>query len=564
MAKLPQANSMKRQPDAVNMAGGAAFAIKNPATALISLVGGSFFNEDTYYDKKKMKPGDDFPLTKQGRDLVARARALALSEPQTLASIANWLRNEANIRTTSVLLFGILASNAADTAENAELIRTYGPKVLKRPDELPQAWNAYALFHPSFKPGQRVTVRRAFGSALGSALQAFDLYQLLKWDKSTARPSLGTLLKVIPRKKDFPLTQSVAKYLQTGEVSEDAPALVKSRAALMALAKTKGYQLTEKDWPLIKAARPTLEDLTSNFGAVYSTYEAILLADDKLMPAMTALFQLRNFEKANVSPGTKAYTALVKRLDAVDWSKVMPHRFFTASGMVETGEYKALVSSLTDKITGGMDMPEGLTVVAVDGSGSMTSTKISAKSTATIIDVACTLAAYAVKAAWAKHKVALPVIMWAESAKVVNLDPNSTVPDMVTKLKSVDVGHATYVDRAAQAFMEIKPEVRALVRRFVLLSDMQAYDKGYSTKGPGSPIERLNMPFYSVHMGGTTATEVKSSSKVVTMSGMNEAIFKQMCAIEGMGVTGPDGETTEATKSNVNPDALLDYIRANF
>jgi len=147
---------MENHPTATkNLAGGLAFEIPDASVKLLTMIGGSFFNEPKYYNKgntadpkkererisvlvnelasKGVVKYHALALEDQAKEIVETAIAIANSEnPRDLLALAHWCRTEMNIRTTPQVLLAIAANNT----NTKEWTRDYCTKVIKRPDEI--------------------------------------------------------------------------------------------------------------------------------------------------------------------------------------------------------------------------------------------------------------------------------------------------------------------------------------------------------------------------------------------------------------------------------------------
>lgn len=271
-AKLPS-NSVNATE---NRAGGVAFEIKDAALKLITMTGGSFFAEPRFYnaeacvpkrgtggkfnklaerlalvdDKVKGFEGCD-ELNEVAREVIATAVDVAKgANAEDLLAIANWLRNEMNIRLTPQVLL-VLASRMDSTKS---LVRKYAPCIVKRPDEV----KTCLMIH-RFLFGMK-SLSNGLNMGLGDAVSKFGEKGLMKYD-SPDFPKWKDVLCWIHRKAGWPLKPEVAKYFITGEVVDAVATPV--IAARKELAKCDKFD--DKAKKLAKASFVNWEVLLSQF-----------------------------------------------------------------------------------------------------------------------------------------------------------------------------------------------------------------------------------------------------------------------------------------------------------
>jgi hypothetical protein len=211
--------------------------VKDAALKLVTMMGGAFFAEPRFYNAESCIPtrgtgghfnklaerlalvGDKLKgfescdeLNEVAREVIATAVDVANGKnPEDLLAIANWLRNEMNIRLTPQVLL-VLASRFDGTKS---LVRRYAPYIVKRPDEV----KTCLLVH-RFLFGMK-SLSNGLNMGLGDAVSKFGEKGLMKYD-STDFPKWKDVLCWIRRKAGWPLKAEVAKYFITGEVVDEA------------------------------------------------------------------------------------------------------------------------------------------------------------------------------------------------------------------------------------------------------------------------------------------------------------------------------------------------------
>jgi hypothetical protein len=335
-AKSKAARKPSNQPTATqNRAGGTAFEISDPALKLVTMTGGAFFAEPKFYNAESCIPqrisGGKFgklerrlqivedkltnfascdELDEVAREVVATAIDVAGGDkPEDLLAIANWLRNEMNIRLTPQVLL-VIASKMDNTKS---LVRRYAPVIVKRPDEIKTCLLVFR-----FMFGMK-NLPNGLALGLSDALATFGERGLVKYD-SPDFPKWSDVLQWVKRKKDWPLKDAVAKYFITGEIVDPkATPLIAARKALSA--KTEFDAEAKK---LATKSKVNWEVLRSQFKSdAKGVWEYLI--DEKLLGYMAMLRNLRNILQAGVSGEHIAKVSqFISSRDAVSKSKQLP------------------------------------------------------------------------------------------------------------------------------------------------------------------------------------------------------------------------------------------------
>ncbi len=198
MARLGMTSSRSlaasvRHPDrTTNKAGGEAFDIRDPSLRLLTMVGGSFWNEPQYYGDTPgaaRLPG----LSDEATLVVSTAVEIARGpNPRDLLALALWARSEMNIRTTPQVLLAVAANEPATKA----FVRAYTPRVVQRADELRQVFAAYlSLFAGGVgagHQGQKLpnSLKKGLADAFAALLaRAADQVRLARAPDVSRRPA---------------------------------------------------------------------------------------------------------------------------------------------------------------------------------------------------------------------------------------------------------------------------------------------------------------------------------------------------------------------------------------
>jgi len=220
---------MVNHPDATkNLAGGLAFDIPDASVKLLTMIGGSFFNEPKYYGGNLSREGKSLlvnelaskgvvkyhaaELEDQAKEIVETAIAIANSEaPRDLLALANWCRSEMNIRSTPQVLLAIAANNT----NTKEWVREYCSKVIKRPDEIRDVVAIYTwLFGRPFP--------NSLKKGICDALKKVNEYGFMKYNTDIFPTFKDVLLLTTGAKKRSPLSKEVYTYLVNGEITDES------------------------------------------------------------------------------------------------------------------------------------------------------------------------------------------------------------------------------------------------------------------------------------------------------------------------------------------------------
>jgi hypothetical protein len=559
----------------VNRAGGVAFDIADPALKLVTMTGGSFFAEPSYYSgdaivaarnsagkgaSLKEKFGkleqrlqivdgklDSFASCEElddvAREVVATAMSVAeTNTPADLLAIANWLRNEANIRLTPQVLL-VIASRCESTKS---LVRKYAPHIIVRPDEV----KTCLMMHRFFFGYKSLANGLAWG--LCDALSKFGERGLLKYDGSSF-PTWKDVLEWLPRKNGKPLSSPLAKYFITGEiVDEDATPVIAARKKL-----SKCTKFNDEAKALAKKSLVNWEVLNTQFGVTAEGKKAVweYLLDNDLLGYMALLRNLRNLHEANVSAAhVKKACDKLSNADEVRKSRQLPFRFLMAHQIVEglggdsrrLGKFTDAIAQASNHACENLFLP-GLTVIMADNSASMDQT-VSSKSQMTCSGAANSLCGIVAKASDDAY-----VISFGESMKEIPVSKNTdTVIDIAKKVKNARVGHST------NAYLVVEWMIRnkIVADRVILLSDMQCWDSRgwYSDKSVcdvWAKYKRIvkgssKTWFHSIDLAGYGDNPLDSQgNKVNLVGGFSEKILPMLLESEGV----VDGEAPDEAKA---------------
>jgi len=540
----------------VNRAGDVAFEVKDSALKLITMTGGSFFAEPRFYNAEVCIPkrvvGGKFDklverleltdtkvkavascdeLNEVAREVIATAVDVASGKsPEDILAIANWLRNEANIRLTPQVLLVI----ASRFDGSKSLVRKYTPHIVKRPDEVKSVLLAHRFFF-----GMK-SLPNGLAHGLGDAIGKFGERGLMKYD-SPDFPTWKDVLCWLPRKAGWPLTNEVAKYFITGNVVDAAKTPVIS--ARKELAKLAKFDKEAKD--LVKKSFANWEVVLSQFpkdkAAVWS-----FLIDEGLVGYMALLRNLRNILQVGVSAElVQKVSDKLSNKDEVLRSKQLPFRFLAAKRAVEGmggavdgadfSELMAAVELAANEACANIPPMPGVTVIFADNSGSMDD-RVSEKSEMSCKDAANMLAGIVAKVAERPY-----VCAFGEDLKEVRFAKTDTVIGIAEKVCGTYVGGSTNGFKCVEwlARQSFTPS------RVIMLSDMQMWRDRTSSFNNKSPFCDLWAKYvksgkgkdtwlHSIHLNGYGDNVVDEGAHVNQVAGFTEKVFTMLLQTEGV------------------------------
>jgi len=553
--KAAKSRLPSNQPNAtVNRAGGVAFEIKDAALKLVTMTGGAFFAEPKFYNADNCVPkrgtGGKFEklaerlflvsekikgfescneLDETAREVIATAVDVANSKnPEDLLAIANWLRNEMNIRLTPQVLL-VLASRFDGTKS---LVRRYAPVIVKRPDEV----KTCLLVH-RFLFGLK-SLSNGLNLGLGDAVSKFGERGLMKYD-SPDFPKWKDVLCWIRRKAGWPLKPEVAKYFITGNVVDAVKTPV--IAARKELAKCKKFDAEAKK--LAKDSFVNWEVLLSQFKDDKKAVWTFLI-EENLVGYMALLRNLRNILEARLGSDTIQKVSLkISNKDEVLRSKQLPFRFLSAlnalQGMTgacdsaDMNELSAAIELASNEACANIPVLPGVTVIFADNSGSM-DTPVSQKTQVSCKDAANVMCGIVAKVAERPY-----VVAFGTDVGVVKFTKNDTVLNISNKVRNTDIGgYSTNGHRCIEWLMQmhLTPD------RVIFLSDMQMWNSGYAEASLcNSWAKYLHQGgkaketwLHSVHINGYGDSVVDEGGRVNQVAGFTEKVFTMLLQTEGV------------------------------
>ncbi len=361
-----------------------------------------------------------------GDQTVARARELIAqnTDKRFVAKAALYARKEAGMRSITHLAAGELARQVKGEAWTAPFFT----RLVHRPDDALEilAYQLGVYGRP---------VPNALKKGLGAALARFDEYQLAKYRRADADVSLVDAVNLVHPPHTDALRKLINGTLPPAETWETR-------------LTQAGQQHAEDENALAVAKAETWRDLLANRKLGY----------------FALLRNLRNI-LAQAPELTELVVTTLTDARLIRRSLVMPFRFTTAlealhaANLPNAGVVLAALSAAVDVSLDNVPCFEGRTLVALDGSGSMTGRPIK---------IGALFAA-----ALAKGSTGADVMLFSTGAKYVSLNRRDSTLTLAGWLEA-------QCESAATNFHAIFETARGAYDRVIILSDMQGWVGGHA------------------------------------------------------------------------------------
>lgn len=550
------------------------YEIQDPSERLVATVGACMFNEPKFYptDPQIRRDADGNiighqycadDLDEQAQMIINTAMEIAESEsPRDLLAIARWAREELKMRTIPQVLVAV----AAEHSQTKQFVRSYCPKIIQRADELKQVFTAYRHLYGTDK-----MLPNPLKRGLADSFSGFRESDFLKYE-GQGRPHFADVLKMVDRKKDYPLKKALDTYLRTGEVTD--PKAIPVIAARKELNKLENFD--EKAKELAKKSFATWENLSSQFGNSKEMWEHLI--DSNRLPPMAMMRNLRNLIKTGVS--TKHLRKVSNKLvENATGSKQLPFRYVAAEQAL-SGEWDQWgyyhhktpgkkeqilldgVRAAAEEVCNTIPEIPGTSLVAVDNSGSMSS-PVSQKSKMSMNSAAAILGAMTIKRSAEGSEIG----GFGESWKVAKISPEDTVLGIAHKVQTLNVGHSTNTEKVLRWAIQKQKHFD----RIIVFSDMQTYGGagGYSYWGrSGESVKDLiekyrkevnpDCKLHCIDLAGHgySLTE-QADTQTNLVAGFSERLLDTILEFEGLASKSDDDEEDKQVFT-------IEYIRENF
>lgn len=391
--------------DTTNLAGGRAFT-QSAKSELVSILLTATL-EDSFYRKGSATAQRVIELVK------------ATDDKSFVAKAAIYARTKAGMRSVSYLV----AAELARSVKGADWPRRFFQLVVRRPDDVLEILACHLAM--TGRP-----IPNSLKKGLGAALARFDEYQLAKYRRDTAEIKLVDAVNLLHP----PHSEALGKLVR-GE---------------LAPAETWETKLTQAG----AKARDDGENLDSLKADAWDE----LIAKRKL--GYFAL--LRNLRNILMQAPQSVDAALAMLVDErlIAKSLVLPFRYLTAlealrdANPSRAGEAMAAISEAADKALANVPRFDGRTLVALDGSGSMSGR---------LLEIGSLFAAVL-----AKVNKGADVLVFSNSAEFVPLNRRDSTLTLAREI-------AGRAPKGGTNFHAVFQTAKAGYDRIVILSDMQGW-----------------------------------------------------------------------------------------
>lgn len=494
--------------DAISYEGATAYS-RDAKSDLFMLAVVNMVGEDSFYEKA----GD---RDRRFRDLV---RQVTKEDPDWIRRLIPWLRNEANMRSASIVA-------AVEYAKaGGPLPRGVIASAVSRADE-PAEILAYAQ-----TMGYKVSggLKRGVADAVD---KVYNEYSSMKYDGQSRAFRMADVIDLVHPQPVAPWKSDLYKYLLDKRHNRADLQVPDSLKMIFQRTKLEEIPVADRRKALREMSPQTLKDAGMTWEAISGWIQGPMDAEvwEKIAPSMgymALLRNLRNFDEAGISPAARK--AVAERLsdpEQVARSRQFPYRFWSAYQAAPSLAWgQALDEALTHSV---QNIPalSGKTLILVDTSASMTSTysersKVSPVHSAAIFGVAL-----------AKAGQDVDLVGFANSTFTHKIPKGGSLLKEVERFvnRVGEVGHGTEMHRALKTHFK-----RGVHQRVVVISDMQTFGSswGGSALDPADTLVPANIPIYGFNLGGYANTQVGTGKdNRHEFGGMNDQTFKMIGLLE--------------------------------
>ena len=454
----------KTAPDTVNREGAPAYELGSESK-LVSLLLGSFLTDQFY------RSGDD--TLDELKDLVASNR------PEFAARAAVYARDTFGMRSVS----HVVAAELCRYVKGEAWLRRFLSRVVIRPDDVTEILSYWLVTYG--KP-----IPNAMKRGLGDALSGFDAYRLGKYKAEGKGLSLVDAVNLCHPQHTPQLAALIDGSLEAPETWE--------------VELTRAGQMEDKDAAKAAVWHKLLSEKKLGYFALLRNLRNIIAQAPDCVPM--ACEQLMNAE-------------------AIRQSRVLPFRFLSAWDALEDmpREVALALSQATDIAVSNIPELPGKTLIAVDGSGSMT---WAARGPIAPIAIAALFAA----ALYRQNEA--DVMLFDDHAAWLKMNPANPV---MTNAQGI----AERATAGGTNFHLIFDVAEKPYDRIVILSDMQAWVTGwgYSAATPDAAHAGYKQrsgadPFvYCFDLQGYGTAQFPAK-RVTQLSGWSDKAFDYMLLAE--------------------------------
>ncbi len=448
---------------------------RDARSELFLLAVSNMVGEDSFYEKADARDN-------RFRDLV---NTVAKTDPEWFAGFLPWLRNEANMRSASIVAAAeyALARREGLCAPAKLTVRQVIVSALARPDE-PAEFVAYWRQRTG-----RATLPGGVQRGVADAVERlYNERAALKYDGADSAWRQADVIALAKPHPIAPWQADLFDYLadrrwnrEQVRVTDRLPILAAYRHAMSMPAQERRAWFLANPGRLRQASM-TWEQLSSLGPMDKDAWEAIIPS----MGAMALVRNLRNFDEAGVGDAAAQQAVLkLTQIEEIRRSRQFPYRFYTAYKQAPSLRWGHALEIALKLSCQSIPALPGRTAVLVDTSGSM-GQHVSAKSIVKHVEVG---ALFGIALAARGGDVTL--CGFADGLFHHPLTPGGSVLRQTEEFcnRIGEVGHGTQALEAARAVLQSAPQTgsRQPFKRLVVVSDMQtmAARRGWAAFGYG-------------------------------------------------------------------------------
>jgi hypothetical protein len=343
----------------------AAGFVRDPKSELFLLAVTNMVGNDTFYEKTVLRD-------QRFKNLV---HEVAVSDPLWMARFLPWLRDEANMRTASLVAAVEFAKARLDAGapsvpgvdSDRGVTRLTVDRVIRRADELGEVLGYWKATYP----GKQLPkpIKRGVADAVG---RLYNERNTLKYDTASHAFRFGDVLELVHAKPNKPYQSVLFKHLIDRRHGRDG---IPSSLTLLSGNQDLRAQLAQGpvtlSSELLSNTGMTWEDTLSLAGSKVSKKE-LWEAQIPSMGYMALLRNLRNFDEAGVSDAAAAQVmAKLTNPVEVSRSRQLPMRFLSAYRAAPSLRWAYPLEQALNLSLQNVPLFPGKTLVLIDTSGSM-------------------------------------------------------------------------------------------------------------------------------------------------------------------------------------------------
>lgn len=496
---------------------------RDAKSELFLLAVSNMVGEDTFYEAKSDRD-------KRFAELV---REVAQTDSLWLLRFIKWLRNDANMRTASIVAAVegatvLIGTDHMPRKKNGVVAprpltgRQLVDAALQRADEPGEALAYFLQTHGRQFP---ISIKKGVADA---ALRLFNEYSYLKYNSDARAVKIADVIELVRPKPTTAEQSALFKYVLDArhgieEIVLELP-MLKARAELYALPVELRRALVladpaEGEVSSLKAAGMTWESLAGWLQGPMdkAAWESVI----PQMGYMALLRNLRNFDEAGVSDAVaKKVGERLADPEQVAKSRQFPLRFLSALRAAPSLRWAWPLEQAVNLSLSNVPALKGKTLILVDRSGSMWDGKLSKNSTLTYADGAALFGS-----ALALRAENATLVEFGTSSRTVTYTSGSSLLPMIEKFTSMG---GTNTKAALQATYKGHDRV-------VILTDEQYnswtglhYSNDHLTVGDVIPKD---VPLYTWNLAGYKAGQAGGPNRH-TFGGLSDAAFKMISFLE--------------------------------